>query len=294
MNKFSISQVLLAAAIGYLAFALLQIAKEIPTLVQVVDKTAATADKFQPQIDEIITNIEAINQQIPEALKQIELTRPLIEDVIVESQQYSNQIPALLEHLTTIESQVAAIEKQIPEILTRIDQVVLTTNNTTKEVALWRPHSTAYIAQIKHSREDIPQYLTRVEDIIVDAKSIGQEASSGMVTGLFQGVVSLPFNVVSKLAGIVDTDSRSAKYLTDDDVAMIQAKAIILLDDGGRNKINWRNKDSGNSGTITKGKRYKSNNKTCYKMTMKNNFNRESETLNEAMCRDKEGDWKIK
>lgn len=293
MNKFSISQFCLALAIGYLAFSLSKIAQQIPTLVTVVDKTADTAEKFQPQIDNVIANVDAINQQIPNILAQIEQTRPLIDEAIKESGRYSQSIPALLEHLTTIEKQVADIQTQLPAVLSRIDQIVLTTDSTTKEVAKWRPHSTAYIEQIKHSREDIPEYLTRVEYIIEDAKTIGREASSGMVSGFFQGVVSIPFNVLSKLTGIVDSDSQSARHLTEEDIAILKEKTVTLLKDPNRKSITWRNKKSENSGTISKKRDFKDKGKSCHAIEMVNKFDKKSETLYSTMCKDQDGDWRV-
>lgn len=293
MNKFSISQFCLAIAIGYLAYALTNIAKEIPTLVTVVDKTANTAEKFQPQIDAIIANVDNINRQIPDILQQIEQSRPMLESAIKESNRYSSSIPDLLAHLTTIESQISQIQQQLPDVLNRVDSIVETTNKTTLEAAKWRPHSSAYIEQIEHSRKDIPEYLTRIEYIIEDAKTIGREASSGMVSGFFQGVVSIPFNVLSKLTGIVDSDSQSARHLTEKDIEILKEKTITLLKDNNRRSITWRNKASENSGTITKTRDYIKNKQSCHDIEMVNRFNQSSETLNRTMCQDKDGDWRV-
>lgn len=301
MNKFSWSQLVLAAAIAYLAYSLTQISQQIPNALKLVDETTKSVEKFQPQIDQIIEQVDEINQQIPNILAQVEQTRPLISETLAESDKYSSQIPALLEHLTKVEQQVANIEKQLPEVLVRIDNLVTTTNNTTKELALWRPHSTEYIKQLEYSREDIPQYLTRVEGIaddaqtlIADAKTIGSDTSSGLVTGLFKGVVSLPFNVVSNLTGIVDSSSQSAKYLTADDIALMQESAITVLSSNKLKEKSWRNKESGHYGKVNQGKEFKRNGTQCYQLTFTNYFNKNKETLNEDACLNSEGLWQIK
>lgn len=301
MNKMSISQILLAAAIAYLAYSLIHISSQIPNALKLVDETTKSIEKFQPQIDQIIVQVDGINQQIPAILAQIEQTRPLIDQALVESNKYSSQIPAVLTHLTKVEQQVAAIDKQLPDILARIDNVVATTNNTTKEIAKWRPHSTEYIKQLEYSRQDIPSYLTRVEDIAVDAqtiisdaKTIGSENSSGLVTGLFKGVVSLPFSVVSNLTGIVDSSSKSAKYLTEDDIAFMQESAIAVLSSKTLTEKSWRNKSTGHYGKVSQGKAFKKKGKQCYQLTFTNYFNGERERLQEDACLNSESLWQIK
>jgi surface antigen/uncharacterized protein YoxC len=293
MNKMSIPQILLAAAIALLAYSLIQIATQIPNALKLVDQTTKSLEKFQPQIDAILVQVDSINKRIPAVLTQI-------EQVVVESDKYSSQIPAVLTHLSKLEQQVAAIDKQLPAILTRIDNAVATTDNTTKEIAKWRPHSSEYIKQLEYSREDIPNYLTRVEDIAVDAqiiisdaKTIGSENSSGLVTGLFKGVVTLPFKVVSNLTGIVDSSSKSAKYLTEEDIASMQESAITVLTSTTLTEKHWRNKSSGHYGKVNKGNGFEKKGKQCYQLTFTNYFNKERENLQKEACLNSENLWQI-
>ena len=114
-----------------------------------------------------------------------------------------------------------------------------------------------------------------------------------MVSGLLKGVITLPFEVVSGLTGIVDADSRSAKYLTAQDVNLMQEKVISLLNDDNQTKTFWQNKQSGNRGTIIKGEASTRHKQKCFHMSFNNHFGKEKETLKELMCADDKGLWKV-
>jgi surface antigen len=299
MKQFSLSQALLALAIAWLAYSLTKVATQVPAILQAVAKASITVEDLKPEIrsiiksvDETVKVVDDINQQIPNILQQVELSRTTISDVVRESDQYSSQLPNLFLKLDAFEKQLRDVQKQLPSVLKRIDAVVISTNSTIDEVAKWRPHSKRYLTQIEHSREDIPKYLTRVEDIVVDAKSIGKEAGSGLFIGLVKGVVSLPFDVVSGLKGLVDENSRSAKYLTDSDIAQIQESTIKLLDSSSQ-ETKWNNSETTNHGLIVKGNIRKSRGKNCRRLTLTNYFNREKEVLTEVMCKNEEGIWKV-
>jgi septation ring formation regulator EzrA len=197
MNKpFSYSQALMALAIAFLGFALLQFTLQIPAILAVVKQTSQTVDTVNPKIDAIVDEVSLVRlevgkvrllvaEQTPDILTQIDATLPVVEQVITESTYYSRQLPNLLSQIDRIEQQIAALQVAMPAILARVDAVVDTTNNTLTEVALWRPHSTEYLHEIELSRTYIPEYLSRIEQTMVDAKTIGQEASSGIVSGFF-------------------------------------------------------------------------------------------------------------
>lgn len=296
-TKLNVSQTLLALAIALLAFSLIKIADQIPNIIQVINKAS-------PQVDTVIDEVTLIREEVksvrllvakqtPDILAKVEATLPIIEQALAESERYSSQLPIALEQIAKLTTDVQVLNKSLPNILHRIDAVVEMANNTTNEIALWRPHSTEYIAELALYRTNIPQYLTRVENIVVDAKSIGTEASSGIVKGFFKGVVSLPFEVVSGLSGIVDSNSQSAKYLTATDVSLMQEKVVSLLNDKNASKAIWQNTESGNRGNITKGKLIYQDNKSCYNLTFHNFFSQNKEILKQLMCLDKEGLWKI-
>jgi archaellum component FlaC len=300
MNKMSVSQIFFAASIGYLAYSLIQISIQIPNALRLIGESTERMEKFQPQINKIILQVGNINKQIPAILSQIEQTRPLIEQTLIESDKYSSQIPLLSAHLTRLEQQAAAVEKQLPDILKRIDNLVITTDNVTQEIAKWRPHSLEYIKQLEYSREDIPRYLTRIEDIatdaqmtISDAKTIGSENSKGIVKGLVKGVVSLPFDVVSNLAGIVDSSSKSAQQLTKEDITLLQQSAINVLTSEAITEKSWRNKSTGHYGKVNQGEKFQRQGKDCYQLTFTNYFNNEKERLLEDACLNDQNLWQI-
>ena len=257
-----------------------------------------------PKVDDIVNEValvrievgkvrELVALQTPAILSQVEASLPVVQQVVIESEYYSRQLPTLLSQIASIEQQVKKLQTSMPAILERVDAIVNTTNNTTKEAALWRPHSTRYLEEIELSREYIPDYLSRIENTVVDAKTVGSEATSGLVSGFFKGVINLPFEVVSGLTGIVDADSRSAKYLTAQDVALMQEKVVALLNDSNQKKSVWQNVKSGNRGTIIKGKKTTRNKQQCLKVTFNNHFGNEKETLKELMCINDKGLWKV-
>jgi regulator of replication initiation timing len=296
-TKFSYSQILLSIAIGYLAYALLSFTKEIPGFIDAVDRAT-------PHISSIVTEVELVrievgkvralvDEQIPAILMQVDRAVPLVEQGLMQSEQYSQELPQLWQHLEKIETQIQLLQKSLPDVLQRVDAVVETTNATTLEVSQWRPHSTQYLTEIKHSREDIPQYLSRAEAIIIDAKTIGKEASSGLVSGFLQGVISLPFDVVAGLTGIVDAKSLSAQYLTEQDIIIMQEQVLLLLANNNKQQAFWHNNDSGNRGKISKKPRFTQNGLPCHKLTFVNHFKDQQETLNELMCQDKQDLWQV-
>ena len=303
-KQFSYSQALLASAIAFLAFSVLKFTLQIPEILHVVDKTRQTIDAVNPNISDIVdevalvrkevANVRAlVSEQAPEILSQVEASLPVIREVVLESENYSKQIPAVLAQLDKIEQQVALLQKNMPSILARVDAVVKSTDNTTAEVARWRPHSSQYLEEIKQSKDYIPKYLTRIENTVLEAKTVGKEASSGLVSGFFKGVITLPFEMVAGLAGMVDVDSRSAKNLTAQDIALMQETVIALLGDQNQRKSVWQNVDSGNRGTIIKGAQVRRNGQNCHAITFNNHFGNEKETLTEQMCQDDKGLWKV-
>ena len=303
-KQFSFSQLVLAIAITFLASAIFNISRYIPDVLTTINHTTKTADALKPEINQIIEEVALVREevalvrqqielQVPAVLTQVEQALPVVDRLIGESEHYSSQLPTLFTKISLFEARMMSLEKKLPEMFLRIDDITNTSNAALTEIALWRPHSRAYLAEIKQSREDIPFYLTRAENIVMEAKTIGSDASKGIVSGFFKGVVSLPFEVVSGLTGIVDSSSRSAKHLTAKDVSLMQEKVIQLLNDSKQEKSIWYNVDSGNRGVIQKGKTQRKNNQLCYTLIFNNHFSNEKERLTEVMCLDENGLWNV-
>jgi hypothetical protein len=304
VKQFSYSQFLLALAIAFLAFALFKFTLQVPAILRVIDKTTITIDSVIPEVDDIINEVALVrievgkvralvSQQTPVILAQVEASLPVVQQVVVESENYSRQLPALLSQISSIEQHIEKLQKSMPAILKRVDAIIKTTNNSTTEVARWRPHSTRYLEEITLSRDYIPQYLSRIEKTIVDAKTVGSATSSGLVSGFFKGMIALPFEMVAGLTGIVDVNSRSAKYLTAQDVALMQEKVVGLLNNSNQTKSVWQNVKSGNRGTIIKGEVTTRNTQPCINIIFNNHFGKDKETLKELMCIDDKGLWKV-
>lgn len=304
ISKFSISQALLALAIAYFAYALLSFSKEVPGFIEAVDRTTPHIETIVDEVALVRSEVALIrsevtlvrglvDKQVPAILLKIDTALPVIEQGLAQSEHYSKQLPTLWQHLDKIEVQMQALQKDLPKVLKRVDDAVITSNEAINELAQWRPHSEKYLTEIEHSRDDIPQYLTRIEGIVTDSKTIGKEASSGLVSGFLKGVISLPFDVLSGLTGLVDSKSRSAKNLTENDIAMIQEKVVVLLESNTGKQVSWQNEKSGNRGRITKGAEFKKRGKVCHRITLSNDFKGQQETLKKVMCKNKDDLWQV-
>lgn len=288
---------ILAIAIAYFAYALLSFTQQVPGFIQALDRVTPHVNTIVEEVSlvrEEVTQVrQVIDKELPNIISQVDSSLPLVEEGLSQSKYYSQQIPELFKHLSKVEEQVAEIQQVLPDVLNRIDSIVLMADKTTAELSQWRPHSTQYLAELEKSREDIPQYLTRIEYIVNDAKSIGKEASSGLVSGFFKGVISLPFEVVSGLTGIIDSNSKSAKLLTAADVTLLQERTIELLENNTQQNIFWQNSQTGNRGRILKGDEFEQKGLLCHELTFINNLKGQEETLKELMCEDKQGLWQV-
>lgn len=297
VTKFSYSQALLAVAIAYFGYALLAFTSQLPSFINAIDRTSPHITTVVNEVSLVRAEVsqvrDVVNKQLPAILLQIEKSLPLVEEGLAQSEKYSQQLPILWGHLDKVEAQITNIQDELPNLLARVDAIVLMTNSVTGELAKWRPHSTKYLAEIDQSQVDIPQYLTRIEYIIDDAKNLGKEASSGLVSGFFKGVISLPFEVISGLTGIVEADSISAKLLTSTDLTLLQENTITLLKDTKRNSIVWKNSQSGNRGQIVKGIEFKKDGLSCHNLTFMNNLKGQQETIKKLMCVDNKGLWQV-
>jgi len=295
--KASIPQILLALAITYLAYALLHVSKNIPSIINAIDNTTPHINTIVREVEQVrteITQVRAlVDKQLPAILMQIDSTLPLIEQGIAQSEQYASQLPKLWQHLDKIEMHIKMLQQDIPNVLRRVDNVIIASNEVREEVAKWRPHSTQYLAEIKHARNDVPHYLSRVENIVIDAKTIGKEASSGLVSGFFKGVISLPLEVISGLTGMVDSTSLSAKYLTTSDITIMQEKVLLLLENDTKKEMFWQNDKSGNRGTLIKEVKFISKGQTCHRIVFNNHFKGQQERLEKMMCKSDEDLWQV-
>lgn len=298
MTNFSYSQALLAGAIAYLAFSLVKVSEELPAIIAVINETTLLVDKISPQLPAIVEEVakvrEVVDQQVPIIINEITLVRLMLDKQLPPLLEQVDLIRPVISDITTVSNRY---EKQIPAILKRVDSSLKTTNKTTIELSKWRSHSSQYINQIKNSREDIPVYLTRIEHIVEDANNVGKEASSGMVVGLFKGVASLPFSMLTGVKGIVDSSSESAKYLNEEDITLIKEQSIILLEASLVKETKWKNPHSNSYGTIKKGELFEQDNMKCHSLIFHNYFKAESKNKNETqisiMCLDDEDVWQI-
>ncbi|TNF91679.1 MAG: hypothetical protein EP300_00135 [Gammaproteobacteria bacterium] len=243
----SASRFAIAAAIVYFAYQLAQI-NNIPAVLQSVDQ-------ISQQIDPALNEVAAIRVEIAEVRKQI-------PPILVQVESINQQIEPILLRVDKTVAVVDDTQQQIPQILTTTDNAIAALNDTRAEVIPLVPEA---LEQVKLTRESVDPTLDRVEVLVDDAyskalnaigaaKTAGQEASEGAVTGFFTGLVKLPFKLVGTLASPLtkNMDAEVAEQLVESDLElMVEAGERGIKSGKIGQEQRWKNPESGNSGSLT-------------------------------------------
>ena len=90
-SKTSISQILLAVAIAYFAYALLSFSQKIPNLINAIDRATPHIVTIVEEVELVraeVTHVRAlVDTQVPAILMQINNTIPLVEQALAQSEQ---------------------------------------------------------------------------------------------------------------------------------------------------------------------------------------------------------------
>jgi surface antigen len=233
------SMLVLAAALVYFTIELGGVARQIPDILQTVDRTS---DKIAP----VISEAGEIMDMVPPILKEIEATRKLAEPAIAEYAKTNQQIPRILD-------EVAATRKALPAALKSADKASAAVVTMAKEVKAVRPLIPEVLSEVEKTRESIPGMMDRADQLVANARSAGKEASQGAVSGVFSGILMAPFVFVGDIGkSLVGVSGKNADKLSKDDYALVEQASRELLAQGKKGEVkNWENKQNNSSGTVT-------------------------------------------
>ena len=273
MTPANISTITLAIAISLLAAALWRIGGNLPALNQNLDRISSIG--------------EAVSGDVPEVIEVANRYEPHIDPLLKEMAAYRQVLPEVLTRIDALNARLAAIEAQLPKALEHADRALV-------ESRAWRPISAQIVDEAQAWRTGIPDYLSRSEQLVARARSIGAEASSGALTGLVTGTLSLPFRALTNVGSLIDKRSLSARKLTDEDRSNLSAAAIALLQQPQQKLARWSSTASGHSGTVVIMSSTVSDQETCHTLAITNQFeNEKSDKITRRVCLDEDGQWQV-
>ena len=248
----SLAMFALSAALVYFAYEVSRVSTQIPDILARIDNTSANVEPIISEVSEIrqlipgiLHEVEQTRSLVPPVLKEFEETRKLVPPVLREIEQTRQQIPPVLK-------QVEAVRQDIPAVLESADKASAAVVAAANEVEAMRPLVPEVLKELEITREAIPPMLDRADAMIDKARTAGQEASTGAVTGFFKGLISAPFVLVGDagraLTGMTDEEM---KEYTQKDFDLFENAALDLLNNGKRGEMREiSNPDSGMSATL--------------------------------------------
>jgi len=282
----SLAMFALAGALIYFAYEVSRVSTQIPDILTSVDHTSE-------QVGPIISEVVEIRDLIPGILHEVEETRKLVPSILKEVEQTRQQIPPILK-------EVEAVRKEMPAVLKSADKASNAVVVMSKEIKATRPLIPQFLKEVETTRESIPPMLDRADAMIDKARTAGQEASSGAVTGFFKGLVTAPFALVGDAGkAITGMSDEEIKQLTEKDLDLIKAAMLYLLNNGTKGEAKEiSNPGSGFSATfklVSESTREEDfatvDCRTIFYDGYKNG-NR-LKTVNRTFCKEKGGGWDL-
>ena len=242
----------LAAAIIYFAYDMSRVSTQIPDILSSVDHTS---EKVGP----IVSEVGEIRELIPDILHEVGEIRELVPPILAEVEQTRLHIPPILEEVAQTREQippilkeVEAVRNEMPAVLKSADKASDAVVAMSREIEATRPLVPEMLKEVETTRESIPPMLDRVDGMIEQARTAGQEASCGAVTGFFKGLITTPFKLVGDAGKtITGMSDEEIKLFTEKDLDLIEATVIGILNNGKRGDIEeMNNPGSGFSGSV--------------------------------------------
>ncbi len=311
------SRFALAAAIVYFAYqlarivdvlpeldqSLAQVKQTVPPAIEVIEKVRVEMSEMRRLVPEILDESAAIREQIPPILQEVAEVRQSVPPVLDEVAKTRLQLPSVLERVDKTVSVVDQTQRQIPKILATANKATDSVDKTRTQIEILTPE---VLSEVRMTRQMIDPTLDRVDGLINDvylkaqetvttAEDAGQEASEGAVTGVVTGVLKLPFRLIGSLLspffGSIDPDM--ALQLTQKDVELMGDAGKRASASGKLNQQHeWRNPDSGNSGSISLVSRFQLEKSECVEVFITIAISGKS-TIDklESFCQNKAGKW---
>jgi surface antigen len=286
----------LAAALVYFAYEASSISRQIPAILAAVEGTSAEIDpvvkevaKITEQLPHILDEVAEVRQLVPPILNEVSETRKMVPSVLAEIEKTRLAIPPIL-------SEVQQTRKDLPAVLKTVDTASQSVAMTASEMKAYRPLVPEVLKQVELTREAINPALDRVDELIAKAGAAGKQASKGAVTGLFTGILTLPFSIVGDVGKSVAGMGESSTKFTEKDIEQFKKARNDILKNGHLDETReWTNPDSGTKAKITLLKIFESNNEECRRLRVQIwDADKKEDYDNTAnFCRDAQGVWKV-
>lgn len=203
----------LAASLAYLSYAILAVVKNIPAILDGLEKTSLA---IQP----VVEQTEHISELIPRVLEEVALVREQIPPILTEVEAVRQSVPPILtewqetrvETLPLVLNESAALREHIPAVL--------------HESESYRALVPEVLAESENIRETLPVALDRVEGIVIQAETIASSAGENAVSGFFSGIFKAPFQLMQ---GVGKSIFPKNVGLSPEDYKLIENKAAAML-----------------------------------------------------------------
>lgn len=218
----------LAVALGYFAYVLASLTKDLPDLLSQLEST-------EEAIDPVIREVTEVRLLMPEILAEVEAVRLAIPPILEEVGHSRQQLPAVLD-------EVARLRQEVPGILAEADAVLADVEPILREVQTLRRETMPAILsessslrtetlpmlleEIDRLHREIPVYLNRADSLVEDANQAGMRASEGAVTGLFTGIFRAPVSLFGEMGRVLP----GGAGISAADRELLAVETILLLE----------------------------------------------------------------
>lgn len=251
----------LAISLIYFTWHTSEIGRQIPDILDSVEKTRG-------QIEPVIKQVREIKELVPSILNEVSEIRKQIPIIVHEAELIRGQAPIILD-------EVSLTRQQISEIIKVVDKTNVVVEQAIAETELVRPLVPKILNEIKTTRETLPLTLDRadilVEKIRETSRDVSRDASEGAVSGFFSGIITAPFNLLGDIGGkVLGLGNEEFKYLTQKDMELFKLAANEVLSAENVNTTKyWKNSDNEIEGKITLIKIDKSGDMLCKILNIK-------------------------
>ncbi len=287
---------LLAGSIFYFSAKLSSLesaAKSLAVYHDVAPELVAGLVKTSNQMPVIVSEVGLIRQQLPELLSEITAVRKLVPVVVEQIPPILAEAAALRENtIPAVLAESSALRKvTIPSVLLESGALRQETIPAvlSESKALRTDSIPSVVNEVKAAREDMPALLAQANEV---ARTAGQNASEGAVSGFFSGIIKAPINLVTGVGSSVF----KGHSLTARDQDLLTNASVRVLE---QNQLNasqsWHNPDSNGRGIITLTAMVVSNDERCRELTFQGFSGRRSlGTKVAVICHDEKGVWQLK
>lgn len=301
-NRANYGHYAIAISIALLACSIVYFSTKLSSLEKAADSLAV----YHDVAPDLVAEVEKISVQIPAIVREVALTREKIPAVLAEISAIRKVVPSVVEQIPPILSEVSALrETTVPAVLVetaalRKETIPSVLNETaalrkktipdvlSESKALREDSIPSMMSEVRLTREEMPLLLAQAKDV---ARSAGQNASEGAVSGFFSGIIKAPLNLVSGVGGSIF----KGETLTPRDKKLLTEASARVLDKNQLNAVEaWRNPESSRGGKITLTAMVVNEDERCRELTFDSHKGKKS--LGEkvvVICHDEKGVWAI-